>query len=298
MKTYKASVNSQKEYAVTQKDFDMARLDNPNLFQNGRYYGVCPYCNSPVKLIGLTHEIKVSPYAQHTEGDVASVAKKTRKSIYCPANSHKRNADPEERLCAEDEDTFVIKDFLIKQFDVITKIVNHYSDIYYSFDQKIELFKNAYRNNIWQFPLIDTSNIPWILLYCKQAEEIKCKLIKNDSELYSFLKAKKVNLKPSTHIKNYSFIEKKDYGIVENMCYSFTFHNRFIDDNDEYKETICAVLTRSNHFNNPPEDGYTEFFRNKITINHQELPNKIDYYNEHNLRDKKLIEAINKVIED
>lgn len=82
------------------------------------------------------------------------------------------------------------------------------------------------------------------------------------------------------------------------MRYSFTFHNRFIDDNDEYKETICAVLTRSNHFNNPPEDGYTEFFRNKITINHQELLNKIDYYNKRNLRDKKLLEAINKIIED
>lgn len=169
MKTYKASVNSQKEYAVTQKDFDIARLDNPNLFQDGRYYGVCPYCNSPVKLIGLTHEIKVSPYAQHTEGDVASIAKKTR---------------------------------------------------------------------------------------------------------------------------------KKDYGIVENMYYSFTFHNRFIDDNDEYKETIYAVLTRSKHFDNPHEDGYTELIKNKITINHQELHNKICYYNEHNLRDKKLLEAINKIMED
>lgn len=48
--------------------------------------------------------------------------------------------------------------------------------------------EKAYNAKIWLFPKIDMSNIPWILLYCKSAEEIKQKLIKNDSNLGSVRK--------------------------------------------------------------------------------------------------------------
>ena len=216
--------------------------------------------------------------------------------MYCPANTHKKEINKDERLATETKCSLQIKKIFIEDFDVIAKIVNHYSDVYYSKKEKLELFKNAYNAKIWLFPKIDMSNIPWILLYCKSAEEIKQKLIKNDSNLYDFLKSKKVILKPSAKVKNYSFIEETDYKKVENMYYSFTFHNRYIDKNDEYKETICAVLTRSNLFNDQPNDGHTEYLRNKIKINHQELYNKIKFYNEKNYRDQDLLKEVKAMI--
>lgn len=292
MKKYKARTDSKKEYEVTKKDFEKARLDNPFLYQDGKYYGVCPYCNSPVQLIGLEHEIKRSNFARHTKGSISKVAEKTVKAMYCPENSHKKTADANERIELENEENLLIKEDLIERFDIIAKIINKYSDIYYSFEQKIELFSNAYKSKIWLYPLCDQSNIPWILLYCKQSEEITHKLIKNDSKLYTFLKSKKIRLIASTKIKNYSFIDNKDYGIVENMRYSFTFHKRYLDSKDNYHETLCAVLTRSNQYNTPPEDGYTEYFKGKIEIDHQEFYKMINYYNKNNMRDEKLLRAV------
>lgn len=296
MKKYKARVNSKKEYAVTREEFEEARLDNPHLYQDGKYYGVCPYCNSPVKLVGLEHEIKLSNYARHTQGSVFKVAEKTAKAMVCPANTHKRTADADERMDYEDDENLIIKNEMIGQFDVIAKIINRYSDIYYSFDQKIQLFINAYKSKIWLYPLCDQSNVPWIILYCKQSEEITHRLIKNDSSLFQFLKSRKVRLIASSKTRNYSFIDKRDYGIVENMRYSFTFHNRYLDINDDYRETLYAVLSRSKQYNTPPEDGYTEFFKKKIEIDHQEFNNKINYYNENNLRDASLLEKVKEIV--
>lgn len=296
MKRYKARANSKKEYEVTKEEFEMAKLDNPFLYQNGKYYGVCPYCNSPVQLIGLEHKIKYSNYAQHTKGNISKVAEKTVKSMYCPANTHKKTAAANERMKFEDEASLLIKEDFIENFDIIAKIINKYSDIYYSFEQKIQLFVNAYKSKIWLYTLCDQSNIPWILLYCKQSEEITHKLIKNDSKLYKFLKSKKINLIASTKTMNYSFIDKKDYNIVKNMRYSFTFHKRYLDNNDAYHESLCAVLSRSNQYNIPPEDGYTEYFREKIEIDHQEFYNKINYYNKNNLRDEKMLSKIKEII--
>ena len=137
--------------------------------------------------------------------------------MYCPANTHKKEINKDERLATETKCSLQIKKIFIEDFDVIAKIVNHYSDVYYSKKEKLELFKNAYNAKIWLFPKIDMSNIPWILLYCKSAEEIKQKLIKNDSNLYDFLKSKKVILKPSAKVKNYSFIKETVKQIIKKL---------------------------------------------------------------------------------
>lgn len=294
MKTYKAIINSVKEYKVTKEDFENALKVNENLYQDGKYYGVCPYCDSPVKLIGLLREIKVSPYAQHTLNSVKNVADKTFETIFCPANTHRKEVDPEERLSKETNRSLKIKQFFIENFDIAAKIANSYSDIYYSKKEKIELFKNACKAKIWLFPEIDMSNLPWILLYLKSPESIKIRLIKKNSKLYELLNQKEIQLKDS-FMENYVRIAPEDYNKVEHWRYSFTQHRRYMDKNDDYKETIHSMLTMPKHYVIPYGDGFYTFLDELIEIDHQEVFNKIEFCNKNNFRDTDLLSEIKKI---
>ena len=291
MKKFKATVNSMKEYSVTKEDFEEALIINDKLKQNDKYYGICPYCDSPVRLVGLTYEIIRTPFAQHTENSIAGVAEKTVESFYCPANTHKKTCDIDSRLQKETPRSLEIKKIFIENFDVIAKIINTHSDIYYSKEEKKKLFINACKSKIWLFPEISESNIPFILLYCKQPEEITKKLIKVNSNLYNFLKNLNVELNES-FIKDYVIIAPKEYKKVEHIQYSFTHHRRTFNKNDDYTETIHALVTKSRRFEEPPVSDYYTFADEKIIIDHQELYNKINYYNRIQKRDTELLAEI------
>lgn len=296
MKTYKAVVNSQKEYNVTHKDFESALKINKNLLQDSKYYGICPYCDSPVQLIGLSKEIKNTPHARHTETDVPKVADKTIEAVYCPLNTHKKDANPEDRLSVVTERSLLIKKCLIENYDVISKMINNISDIFFSYEHKTQLFKRAYKGKIWLFPEITQSNIPWILLYTESPMDIKNRLIKQDSKLFQDLKKKGITFMES-YITNYSIIDYKDHCKLERTYYSFTNHKRRFDEKNNYIESLHAMLTHSRINDIPPVEGYYTYSDKKIIVDHQELYKKINYYNKNQKRNLKFLEEIKNIID-
>ena len=291
MKTYKAKPDTQKEYKVTHKDFNEALSVNKYLLQDNKYYGVCPYCDSPVQLIGLAKEIEKTPHARHTKNNINKVADKTIESIYCPLNTHKRDADPEERLAVITERSLLIRRNFIEIYDVIAKMINNFSDIYYSYEQKLELFKRGYRGKIWLFPEISQSNIPWILLYTESPQEIKTRLIKQNSILYHDMEKLGIKFKDS-YVENYSIIENQWHHKLENTVYKLVNHQRKFNGNYDYVETFHARLTHSRLYDDPPVEDYYTYSDKKINVDHQKFYKMINYYNKNNMRDEKLLRAI------
>ncbi|MBQ1197050.1 MAG: hypothetical protein IIX47_00405 [Spirochaetaceae bacterium] len=295
MKTYKAKINSLKEYTVTHKDFEQALQINKHLLQNNNYYGICPYCDSPVQLIGLSKKVNITAHARHTKNSIKNVANKTEQSNYCPLNTHKRDANPEDRFSIENIHSLEVKKRFIENYDVIAKIINYYSDIFYSYNKKIELFKRAYRGKIWLFPEISQSNIPWILLYTEEPQEITSRPIKKDSTLFHDLKKIGINFTES-FMKNYFLIDFKDHSKLKNTVYKLTKHQRKFNKTNDYEETFHAMLTKSKIYDIPPTEGFYTYSDKKIVIDHQELENKINYYNQRNSRDNILLDEIKKFL--
>ncbi len=77
-------------YDITRESFEEAtgnKFPYESRDSDGRIsqFGVCPSCLTPIQLIGLVREIKVSSYGKHTGKAIEGVARWNQiKYEYCP----------------------------------------------------------------------------------------------------------------------------------------------------------------------------------------------------------------------
>lgn len=268
MQTFKAIVESNQEYEVTEPDFKIACKVNRELEKDGSYYGICPHCDGPVQLIGLyiTKEAKQRPYARHTLNNIDGVADRTVATDYCPLNTHRKVFDPEEKLAVVTIHSVLMFKAIIEYWNEILFIIRQEYGIYISETREIEILNSIKKAKVWLYPYVDLRNLPWVILYRIPIEDLIFKWIRKDSELYNVLVSKGIKLEKKND--NYYQVVKQERYF--NWNYRFTgFAQKVVDDEivDSIEECVIEETKK--------EPGYIEHYSNVKTINRNRFYNLI-----------------------
>lgn len=287
VKFFKISPKVTEELKITEKNFDIAKNQNPNLYQGDICYGICPYCDNPVQLIGIIKEIKREPFGKHCKKDIDYVAKHDEESYeYCPYNSNRKSVTKDSRKKKVTERDIRIYNLIKEHFDQIIYIIRQDYDLYISNQKAQEILELAVKQEIWKYPGIDEGNIPWIMIYLGMENNIFGKLVKINSPLYQCLKEIGFVLEEAGN--KYAKIGKQKKYF--NYNYSFGFHERKVTEKGDLDEYVIAVLTEPDIYE------YKELFRYKIEINHQRFHNLITSDKANQYRDKELLDIAEKIM--
>ena len=242
MKFFKVSPESKKSYPVTEKNFTEALLKNDQLNQNGKQYGVCPYCDNPVQLIGIYKKLKVSPYGRHVSENVEGVTRLNRQSYdYCPYNSHHRNYERNFRMDMVTERELNIFRLIRDNYDRVIYILKKETGLYYSNQLAREILNQVYRSEIWMYPGISEYNFPWIILYMYGPQRLYKRLVQKDSLLHQILESNHIVFEPYKN-SDYDIVVAGPNHSYMDWVYSFLQHNRRIREDDSLAEYVVPVV--------------------------------------------------------
>lgn len=291
MKFFKISPESNEDLKVNREKFEIARLQNPNLHQNDICYGICPYCDSPVQLLGIFRKIETKPYGKHCGKDIPNVGRHHQSVFeYCPYNSHKRAVSKTDRRKDVTERDIKIYNLIKEHFDQIIYILKKDCDVYISHGRARKILEMAKIRTVWQYPEIDEANLPWIILYLYDEINIYGQYIRIDSELHKALIKHNIKFEPEDKVKGFVRVGKQDKNITWN--YSFAIHKRYVNKDGCFKEYIKAVVTK------PNLNGLVKIYEKKIPINHQRFYNLMNSENAPKYRNEELLKIAQEVFSD
>lgn len=284
MQTFKATIEDNKEYEVTESDFKIACKVNRELEKDGSYYGICPHCDGPVQLIGLykQKDSTAVPYARHTSDSIDGVATRTIATDYCPLNTHHKEFNPEDRLVIVTKHSVSMFNAIIEYWNEILFIIRQEYGVYISKEREKAILKSIKNAEVWLYPYVDLRNLPWVILYRLPIEDLAFKWIRKDSELYTVLVEKGIKLEKKTD-NCYQIIRQNRYF---NWNYRFTgFKQKLVDDEivDTIEECVVEQIKE--------KPGYIEHFNVVKTINRNRFYNLI--HSEKALSNPKRIEKQN-----
>lgn len=268
MQTFKATIEDNKEYEVTETDFKIACKVNRELEKDGSYYGICPHCDGPVQLIGLYKQKNSAtvPYARHTTDSIQGVATRTIATDYCPLNTHHKEFNPEDRLVVVTKHSVSMFNAIIEYWNEILFIIRQEYGVYISKEKEKAILKSIKNAEVWLYPYVDLRNLPWVILYRLPIEDLAFKWIRKDSELYTVLVEKGIKLEKKTD-NCYQIIRQDHYF---NWNYRFTgFKQTLVDDEivDTIEECVVEQIKE--------RPGYIEHFNAVKTINRNRFYNLI-----------------------
>lgn len=291
MKFFKVSVKSNQDLQVNTYNFNKARLQNKHLFQNDNCYGICPYCDSPVQLLGIIREIKYEPYGKHCGKDIPYVGQHNQQAFeFCPYNSGRRAVTRNDRKEHITEREVKIYNLIREHFDQIIYIIKQDSGLYISNERARRMLQSACVRTVWQYPDIDEANIPWILMYICDSQSLFGRYVEEDSQLYNVLKAKEVALEDSD-MNGYKRIGKVNNQYM-NWSYSFGYHSRTVNQQGYLQEYISPVIVI------PDEVEYKEVWKGKLEINHQRFYNLIHSEKSEQYRNQDLIQIAREIMNE
>ena len=289
MRFFKVSIKSNKDLLINKENFNRARLQNKHLFQNDNCYGICPYCDSPIQLLGIIREIKCNPYGKHCGKNIPYVGKHNQQAFeYCPYNSGRKAVTKNDRKGQISEREVRIYNLIREHFDQIIYIIKQDSGLYISNQRARQMLQLACVRTVWQYPEIDEANIPWIFMYICDSQSLFGRYVRENSELFKVLKSKGVHLEDS-NMNGYKRIGKVK-GKYMNWSYSFGYHSRTVDQDGYLKEFISPVIVI------PDEVEYREVWRTKLEINHQRFHNLIHSEKSEQYRNHELIDIANEIM--
>ena len=161
MKYFKTEASRKAERHIITKD-------SFELYTNSKYpfeqrtskgtlsqYGICPSCLNPIQLIGISHEIKVSPHGKHTGKDIIGLPKwEHQRYIYCPYAKNSEYIAPNEQDMLPDIDENIVElyDLVREQFDRVVYVIENVLNIKCSpffWRKALQLYVN---NHVYCYP--------------------------------------------------------------------------------------------------------------------------------------------------
>lgn len=297
MREYKAKKDNLRRFSVTKDDFEIARTINSKLEQNGSYYGLCPICNGPVKLIGLYKENKSQPpYGRHEFKSVEGVAERTEETDYCPYNSHRIELDPEAKYKTVTATSIQVYRMMRDYFDKIMYIAQEFYDIFLSKEEKKKVLAKAVKSEIWLYPGCTPYNLPWIIMYFYDPIVLSRKLIKKDSKLAIELKKEKYELAPyNARYANHDWVQIFPTDKVKDsfLKYRVATHRRYADSNDELTEYVeIWAYSQVNLEHDVPK----KIYKHRVDVDQYWLYNLINSEKAMKKRDTELLEFSHKLM--
>lgn len=289
MKKFKAVVGDTEEFDVTEEEFERALTKDVYLKDGKKLYGVCPHCEGPTRLIGLyLAESSRTAYARHNQESVENVASRTVYTNYCPYNTHSIEHDPSDKYIRVTKHSMAIFRLIEDYFDKIIYIIKKEYGIYVSNNKAIDILEQLNDFEVWYCTAIDEGNIPWVIMYHLNAENLYGKLIRANSPLYNALKKQGIKFEktPYSNLERFLGVQGNSFA----WTYKITNHRRKIDENDNLIETFDEVVFEET------SKGQVERYKRTIEIDRQYLHNLIHSEKSKNYRNYDLVEQARKVM--
>lgn len=253
MKNYKLAVGNYKLYKITDReDFELKTKNSDNYFYIGvdgikRGLAVCPSCDNPIRILGLYKPLKnKEPYAEHHNKSTILAKFDSDNYKHCPfsfPNSNRKFDISSKKNCPsplEKELYYTMRN----NFDKAIYLLNRELDFYISFDFAAKLLSNFVKNKAYYDYKATYHNLPWILIDNINAFSLIGRLIKRNSDLWTFL-TKRNDVKLVDCDKNgYDIIQPVgDSFVTLKAC--FMAIKRKIDNSDNLDEKITFGITDS-----------------------------------------------------
>lgn len=252
MKYFKTNVNrTTQRYEITSEvfekvtehkyPFEQVKPDN-TLSQ----YGICPSCLNPIQLIGITKEIKVSPYGKHAGKNIPGFPKWNQlKYEYCPyaMKKDRREINDKERLLEITEDIIELYNLLKNNFDRVVYFISQELDIRCSSKFWESVLYQYLTNNVYCYPWLTETNLPYIVAYRgMQHKNLYGQQFRVDSDLFNALqKHKNVDFQSLKEENGEYKILKSKNGYL-NLIFRFTGHTQKAVNGETLKESMLFCI--------------------------------------------------------
>lgn len=209
-------------------------------------YAICPSCLNSIQLIGLSHEIKVSPHGKHTGKNIAGLPQwNAQRYKYCPFASHKEYQKPndEELLQEVDQSVIELYDLMRSQFDKVVYVIQNTLHIKCSDNFWANALQSYIINRVYLYPWLSEVNLPYIFAY-RGMQHMRCfgQQFEIDSEIYNAL-AKLKNVKfEKTNINSQYAILRNSYGCYLNLLFRFSDHQQNAVCGEQLIETMMFCV--------------------------------------------------------
>lgn len=246
-------------------------------------YGICPSCLNPIQLIGISHEIKVSPHGKHTGKNIKGLPEwKQRRYIYCPYAKHSDYVAPNEQDTISDIDKNVIElyNLLKEQFDRAVYVVQNALHIQCSYDFWRKALLSYVNNRVYCYPWLTESNLPYILAL-RGLQQGNCfgQRFEVNSDVYKAV-SKHSNVA-------WADVQSKDYKMLQNNGNYLKLVFRLY--NHQQKAIEGKELRESLHFCIDDNATFKTVFEQKIEFDETFFINIINSDNSEQYRNKKLL---------
>ena len=252
MKYFKVQADRRAQrYHIDKKTFDEITerkrpFEQRNINGKISQYAICPSCLNPIQLIGLSHEIRVSPHGKHTGKDINGLPEwKQRKYEYCPFARHNEYIPPNDDDLLEEIDQSVIDlyDILKEQFDKVVYVVQKELHIRCSERFWTDALQAYLVNRVYLYPWLSEANLPYIFAY-RGMQHMRCfgQQFEEGSEIYNALSnLQSVRLERLNENSGY-FVLRNENGHFINLIFRFTNHCQNAVEGESLNESMMFYI--------------------------------------------------------
>ena len=252
MKYFKTKANrTSPRYEITAGIFEKVTdhkypFEQRNADQTISQFGICPSCLNPIQLIGISKEIKRTPYGKHTGKNIKGLANWQQiKYKYCPyaARNDRREINDEEFLPEITEDITELYNLLKNQFDRVVYVISKELDIRCSAAFWKGVLQQYLANTAYCYPWLTEANLPYIFAYIgMRHRNVYGQEFLVGSDLYNALKKHKyVNFCSSNDNSN-KYVHLTSINGFLNLEFRFTGHTQKAVNGETLKESMVFCV--------------------------------------------------------
>lgn len=207
-------------------------------------YGICPSCLNPIQLIGVSHEIKVSPHGKHTGKTIKGLPNwKYQRYVYCPYAKHSEYVEPNEHDLIPDIDENVIElyELLREQFDKAVYVIQKTFRIRCSKNFWRKVLQKYVNTYVYCYPWLTESNLPYILaLRGMQQESCLGQRFEVDSEVFQAISKHPCAAWADVKDEGYKMLQNN--GNYLKLVFRLTNHQQKAVEGKELKESLIFCI--------------------------------------------------------
>lgn len=293
MKTFSVK-DSWREYEVDLSNFERLTHNKPPYYQDDplqggkpRRFALCPKCGNPVRLYGLyAEEVERSqrPHARHHGSGIEGLAEYDRQEyLHCPY-ADPDSAPAHKKRPADHPRSSMLYDLMREQFDRIVYIWGKTTGLKMGTAFAEDQLRQWRADESWRYYIAAPDNLPYLLMYGKQACPLYGRIIESGSPAHNALaRVKHLKLDPQGN----GNLKVLPAGSTRFLADTFTLEGRIPPNDSGRPESFKLVFVSA---------GGNAYAKAKIEVEPAFLTNLLDLPPERQHRNQKLLEIAERIL--